>query len=144
MKMDSEGKDDVAYKTLMSEMDMEPLTYEAVAKDWDSNSNEWYHALIAIEDLPIVLAIPDLKAYAWRQCKLVDDDGSEVHYHWHRLVHFPSRKFGSWNRQARRVNVKFSLSKNMFKRIECLDHVVGVLRSAKPTSELVVVMEMVS
>ena len=103
--MDIEGKDDAAYKTLMSEMDMKPLTYDAVAKDWDSNPNEWYHALIAIEDLPIVLAISDLKAYAWCQCKLLADDGSEARYHLHGLVHFPSRKLGSWKRQPRRVNI---------------------------------------
>ena len=126
--MDSEGKDDAAYKSLMSEIDMKPLTYEAVAKDWDSNPNEWYHALVAIEDLPIVLAIPDLKAYAWCQRKLVADDGSETHYHWHGLAHFPSRKLGSWKRQARRVNINFSSSKNMFRKIKCLDHVAGVLR----------------
>ena len=59
--MGFEGNDDAAYKSLMSEMDMKPLTYEAVAKDWDSNPNEWYNALVAIEDLSIVLAIPDLK-----------------------------------------------------------------------------------
>ena len=85
MKMDSEGKDDAAYRSLMSEMDMKPLTYEAATKDWDSNPNEWYHALVTIEDLPIVLAIPDLKAYAWCQCNLVANDGSEAHYHWHPL-----------------------------------------------------------
>ena len=86
--MDFGGKGDAAYKSLMSEMDMKPLAYEAVAKDWDSNSNEWYQALGTIEDLAIVLAIPDLKAYAWCQCKLVADDGSEAHYHWHGLLKF--------------------------------------------------------
>ena len=101
MKMDSEGTDDAPYKSLMREMDMKLLTYEAVAKDWDSNPNEWYHALIVIEDLPIVLAILDLKAYAWCQCKLVADDGSEADCHWHGLVHFSSRKLGSWKREAR-------------------------------------------
>ena len=65
MDRDFEGKDNVAYKSLMSEKDMKPLPYEAVAKDSDSNPNEGYQALIAIEDLPIVLAIPDLKAHAW-------------------------------------------------------------------------------
>ena len=90
VKMDFEGKDDAAYKSLVSGTDMKPRTYEAVAKDWDNNPNEWYHALIAIEDLPIVLAIPDLKTYAWCQCKLVADDGSEAYYHWHGIVHFPS------------------------------------------------------
>ena len=63
--MDFKDKDDAAYKTLMSEMDMKPLTCEAVAKDCDSNPNEWYHTLIAIEDLLIVLTIPDLKVNAW-------------------------------------------------------------------------------
>ena len=66
--MNFEDKDDVAYKTLMDELDMKPLTYEAVAKDWDNNPDEWYHALIAIENLPIVLATPDLKVYAWCRC----------------------------------------------------------------------------
>ena len=52
VEMDFKGKSDAAYKSLMSEMDMKPLTYEAaVAKDWDSNPNEWYHALIGIEDI---------------------------------------------------------------------------------------------
>ena len=50
VEMDFEGKDDAAYKTLMGEMDMKPLTYEAVVKGWDSNPNKWYHALVAIED----------------------------------------------------------------------------------------------
>ena len=58
--MNFEDKDDAAYKTLMNEMDLKALTYEAVAKDWDSNPNECYYALIAIEDLPILLVIPDL------------------------------------------------------------------------------------
>ena len=107
---------------------MKQLTYEAVANDWDSNPNEWYHALIAIEYLPIVLAIPDLKVYTWCRCKLVADDGSEAPYHWHGLVHFPSLKLGSWNRQTQRVNIKFSSPKDMFMKIKYLDRGVGVLR----------------
>ena len=39
--MDFEDKDDAAYTALMNELDMKPLTYEAVAKGWDSNPNEW-------------------------------------------------------------------------------------------------------
>ena len=93
MNMDSEGKE---------------ITYEDAAKDWGSNPNERYRPLVEIEDLPIVLAIPDLKAYAWCQCNLVADDGSESHYHWH--------------------GIKFSWSEDMFKKIKCLDHVIGVLR----------------
>ena len=60
-----EDKDGATYKAIMNELDMKPLTYEAVAKDTDSNPNEWYHAQIAIEDLPIVLSIPDFTVYAW-------------------------------------------------------------------------------
>ena len=66
--------------------------------------------------------------YAWCRCKLAADDGSEAHYHWQGLVQYPKRKLGSWKRQARRVNIKFSSSKNTFKKIKCLDHAVGVLR----------------
>ena len=65
VEMVFEDRNDAAYKTLMSEMDMQTLAQEDVAKDWDSDPNEWYHVLIAIENLPIVLAIPDLKVYAW-------------------------------------------------------------------------------
>ena len=125
--MDFEDKDDVAYKTMMEELDMKPLTCEAIAKDRESNPNEWYHALIAIKGLPIVLAIPDLKVYASGHCMLVADDGSEAHHHWHGLVHFPSRKLGSWKRQAQPVNIMFSSPKNTFKKIKCLDHIDGVL-----------------
>lgn len=123
-----DDNNDASYKTLMRNLEMKPLTYEAVANDWEGKDTEWYHALIAIEDLPIALAIPNLKVYAWCRCKLVADDGSEAHFHWHGLVHFPNGKLESWKRQARRVNIKFSSPKNTFKKIKCLDHAVGVLR----------------
>ena len=83
-----------SYKMLVK--DINPLSYKDVAEDWQRNSSEWYHALVAIEDLPIVLAIPGLKIYAWCRCKLVADDGSEAHFHWHGLVHFKDRKHESW------------------------------------------------
>lgn len=107
---------------------MNPLSYKDIAEDWERNSLEWYHALVAIKDLPIVLAIPGLKVYAWCRCKLVANDGSEAHFHWHGLVHFQGIKLESWRRKARRVGVKFSSTKNTFKKIICLDHAVGVLR----------------
>ena len=56
------------------------------------------------------------------------DDGSEAHFHWHGLVHFPKRKLQSWKMQSRRAGIKFSSSKNTFKKVICLDHAVGVLR----------------
>ena len=121
-----EDKEENSYKALVK--DMKPLSYKDVADDWEKNSSEWYHALISIEDLPIVLAIPNLKVYAWCRCKVVADDGSEAHFHWHGLVHFPIGKLKSWKRQALRVGVKFSSPKNTFKKIICLDHAVGVLR----------------
>ena len=102
------------YKLLVK--DIQPLSYQDVAEDWEKNSKEWYHALIAIEDLPIVFAIPDLKIYAWCRCKVMADDGSEAHFHWHGLVHFPKRKLRSWKMQCLRVGVKFSSSKNTFKK----------------------------
>ena len=121
-----EDKEENSYKMLVK--DMNTLSYKEVAEDWEKNSKEWYYALIAIADLPIVLAIPDLRIYAWCRCKVVADDGSEAHFHWHGLVHFPKRKLESWKKQSRRVGVKFSSSKNTFKKVICLDHAVGVLR----------------
>ena len=120
--------DNEAYKILIRTMEMKPLTYEEIANDWEDNSNEWYHALIAIEDLPTVLAIPNLKIYSWCRCKLVAEDKSEAHFHWHGLVHFPKCKLESWKRNARRVVSKFVSSKNTFKKMKCLDRAVGVLR----------------
>jgi hypothetical protein len=123
-KFESEG----AYKKLMREMEMKPRSYEEIASDWEAKSEEWYHAMITIEDLSIVLAIPNLKIYAWCRCKVVTDDGSEGHFHWHALVHFAGIKKESWRRKATRRGIKFSSRKNTFKNIFCLDHAVGVLR----------------
>ena len=55
---------DEAYKQLVRDQALTPLTYKDVAEDWQRNCKEWYHAHIAIEDLPIVLAIPELRIYA--------------------------------------------------------------------------------
>ena len=120
--------DDAGYKKLFADFGMKPSTYKELADDWEVNANEWYHAMISIQDLPIVLAIPDLKIYSWCRCKLVASDGSESHFHWHGLVHFQRIKLQSWKKQAQRTNIKFTSSKNTFKKILCLDHAVGVLR----------------
>ena len=120
--------DDEAYKMLIRGVGLKPMSYEAVARDWESNQKEWYHALISIDDLPTVLEIPNLNIYAWCRCKLVADDKSEDHFHWHGLVHFTKGRLQSWKRQARRVDIKFKSRKNTFKGIKCLDHAVGVLR----------------
>ena len=120
--------DDDTYKMLIREFNLKHLSYGDIAHDWNESSKEWYHALIAIEDLPIVLAIPNLNIYAWCRCKVVADDGSEGHLHWHALVHFVNGKLESWRRQARRLQIKFLSRKNTFKKIICLDHAVSVLR----------------
>lgn len=119
---------DAGYNTLLGEMQIEPLTYKDVAGDWQVKEDEWYHAIIAIEDLPIVLAIPNLKIYSWCRCKLVADNGSEAHLHWHGLVHFMKSKLRCWKTQSRRCGIRFRSSKNTFRKIKCLDHAVGVLR----------------
>ena len=121
-----EDAEQESYKLLVK--DIQPLSYQDVAEDWEKNSKEWYHALISIADLPIVLAIPDLKIYAWCRCKVVADDGSEAHFHWHGLVHFPKRKLVSWKMQCRRDGIGFTSTKKTFKKVICLDHAVGVLR----------------
>ena len=101
-----EDKEENSYKELVK--DMNPLSYKDVGEDWEKNPEEWYHALIAIVDLPVILAIPDLKIYAWCRCKVVADDDSEAHFHWHGLVHFPNRKLQSWKKQSRHAGVKFA------------------------------------
>ena len=50
-----EDKEENSYKELVKYMN--PLSYKDVAEDWEKNPKEWYHALITIADLPIVLAI---------------------------------------------------------------------------------------
>ena len=74
-----------------------------------------------------MLAIPNLKIYAWCRCKLVADNGSEAHFHWHSLVHFTRSKLRCWKTQSRRCGIRFTSSKNTFKKTKCLDHAVGVL-----------------
>ena len=84
--------------------------------------------MISIEDLPTILAIPDLRIYTWCRCKVVAIDKLEDHLHWHGLVHSPKIKCESWRRQAKRNGVQLSSRKNTFKKIYCLDHIIGVLR----------------
>ena len=120
--------DDEAYKMLIRGVGLKPMSYEAVARDWESNQKEWYHALISIDDLPTVLEIPNLNIYAWCRCKLVADDKSEDHFHWHGLVHFKDGSKNSWRQKALRCGIKFTSRKNTFKKVKCLDHAVGVLR----------------
>ena len=116
------------YQQLLESLELKTLDYSEVAKDWESRNDEWYHALISMDDLPTVLTIPKLKVYAWCRCKLVSQDGSESHYHWHGLFHFSSGKLASWKTKAWRHKIKFNSKKNTFKKIICLDHAVGVLR----------------
>ena len=75
-----------------------------------------------------MLSTPNLKIYAWCRCKLIADNGSEAHYHWHGLIHFSCGKLKSWKQQTWRVNVRFTSKKNTFKKVKCLDHAVGILR----------------
>lgn len=106
-----------------------PRQYKRLVDDWLEDSTEWYHALIAYEDLPILVHIPHLQIYAWCFCKVVASDGSEAHNHWHGLVHFKNnQKLSSWRRKAKCSKRYFKSRKNTFKKITCLDHVVGVLR----------------
>ena len=106
---------DEAYKKLIRDAELTPSTYKDVVEDWERNNKEWYHPLIAIEDLSTVLAIPSLKIYVWCWCKVVANDGFEAHLHWHALDHFSERKLASWRGQACRLDIKFKSSKNTFK-----------------------------
>ena len=119
---------DAEYKQLLKSFHLEQKTYKCIADDWKVKQEEWYHALISIEDLPATLEIPDLKVYSWCRCKVVASDKSEDHLHLLGLVHFPKIKRKSWRRQANWKGVKLSSRKNTFKNSHCLDRAVGVLR----------------
>ena len=56
---------DEEYKNAMHGMGMETLAYEKLANDWKRKNTEWYDTIVAIEDLSVVLAIPNLNIYAW-------------------------------------------------------------------------------
>ena len=75
-----EDKEEKAYKELVKEMS--PLSYKDVAEDWENNPKEWYHALIAIVDLPIVLAVPDLKIEDFAAGDYLDykDENEKLHF----------------------------------------------------------------
>ena len=88
--------------------------------------------LVAIEDLPIVLAIPDLKAYTWCQCKLVADDGSES-------LEVGSDKLNESILSFRRQRTCLGKSSVLIMSLVCC-----VTWHVKATRELVVEMEMVS
>ena len=60
---------------LLESWELKTLDYK------ESRSDEWYHALISIDDLPNVFSISNLKIYAWYRCKLIDSDGIETHHH---------------------------------------------------------------
>ena len=45
---------DEEYQKLLESMEMKTLNYEEIARDWESRNDEWYHALISIDDLFIV------------------------------------------------------------------------------------------
>ena len=105
---------------------IQPLSFQEIAVDWEKNSKEWYHATLAIEDLPLVLAEPDLKIYAWCRCNFFDGDSTRLQ--WHGLLHFPRRKYTNWKTQLYHKGIGFLSTKNEFRRVSCLDNVVGVLR----------------
>ena len=109
---------DDEYKDMIKASGLVPSSYEKVAIGWERKETEWYHALIAIEDLPVVLDIPNLNIYAWTRCKLVVDDGSEGDFHWHALVHFYESTKDEWKKRAARCGVRFSSRKKRFQEIQ--------------------------
>ena len=106
--------------------DKHPLSFREIVDDWEKNSKEWYHATVAIEDLPLVLNNRDLKIYAWCRCDYID--GVSSYSQWHGLLHFSGRKCASWKMYLLRNKIRFSSTKNVFRKVYCLEHVVGVLR----------------
>ena len=54
---------DMEYKQLLSSLKLEPKTYKCVADDWEAKQEEWYHALISIDDLPIFQTTIDMNMH---------------------------------------------------------------------------------
>ena len=77
---------DVENKRFLKSMQIEQKTCKCIADYLEVKEEEWYHALIYIKDLSTILAIPDMKMYAWCRCKLVASDELGDHLHWHGLV----------------------------------------------------------
>ena len=121
-----EDKEQESYKYI------QPLSYQDIVDDWTKNCKEWYHVIVTSVDIPIILAIPNLKIYAWREV-IVD---SQSNFDWHGLVHFPNRKMRSWKMQCRRIGMGSPSAKTRFKKVICLDQIVEVLHHIACTSEL--------
>ena len=81
---------DDEYKKLLKSIEIKTLDYEEIAKDWESRNDDWYHALISMDELTIVVSIPNLKVYVWCRSKFIGIGGIEAHHHWHGLVNFSS------------------------------------------------------
>ena len=67
---------DAEYNELLNSSQLETKTYKCISDDWEAKKAECYNALISIEYLPMILAIPDMKIYAWCRCKLVANNKS--------------------------------------------------------------------
>ena len=80
--------DDQMYEKLINDAKIVPLTYKDLADDWRKNSNEWYHAKVVDEDLPVLFYNPYATIYTWTRCKIVVPDGESEEFHVHALVHF--------------------------------------------------------
>ena len=77
---------------------------------------------------------------------LVTDEGSEAHYHWHGLIHFPSRKSEVGSDKLDESILSFRRQRTCLRKSSALimTLVCCVTWHAEATSELVVEMEMVS
>jgi hypothetical protein len=86
---------------------------------------KWYHLMCSIEDFTFIWSCKEFKFYTLCRCHQAADDGSVAHEHVHAVVSGPVL-LATWKRRLWKKKIR--LNKSTFKRIQCGDHLCGVLR----------------
>ena len=119
--------DKIIWYNMLKNNEISSLSMAQIAKYWVSNSKEWYHLLGNIDDAYFLTSVSSLKIYSICRCHLEADDGSFAHEHFHALVHIENTTKLGMKKKFQRLGISLN-PKTTFKKIHCLDHVVGVLR----------------
>lgn len=128
-KMDVQLDDDM-YEKIINDSKITPLKYKDVAEDWVKSNNEWYHAKVFDEDIPLLLNNPYVTIYTWSRCKMIDASG-ENDFHCHALVHFKHQGLKYWLKEATQNNMERNAWKakyhNRFLKLKCLGKIIQTL-----------------
>ncbi|CAH1106491.1 unnamed protein product [Psylliodes chrysocephalus] len=115
------------YLTLLNLNEINALSPQEMAQDYEELSKEWYHLILNKKDINLLACAPNTKWYSICRCHLIVDDGSTAHEHFHALIHFINGfTMLAYQKKLQRTGTRLH-SKTTFKKIICLDHAVGVL-----------------